>query len=315
MLQKNKRNILFFDFVMAPYPVDAPPIPLASLFPFLAERTKLGEAFEVIDAGKRIIRLSSVQNIHLKSGAPAVAMLFCLGDRDKADTGVTHFDTGAVRIFEKAEGEVGGLSAHLLVSLEPTKNEGFIYRCVIEDVTGFGRTPIQQFLRSQFKIICDEQEVTFPRDGKRQLRTRPMLELAGHASEKLKDSLKTGRLLHFELLNYEDIDFGMDEGRFLKSARHDLNIAVSNDLPEGDSLTLVEKVRLWAKRNGYETMRVRWKDPSSTKPQSAKVDTAREDAGEAFFIKTAEVTFNTPLADITDKISDELIEEMRKALG
>ncbi|PWK66949.1 hypothetical protein C8K44_11365 [Aminobacter sp. AP02] len=255
-----------------------------------------------------------MKSIKLAGGEPAVAMLFCLGDHDKADTGVTHFKTGAVRVFEKEEDEVGGLSVHAVIRLTPTKEKGHLYRAVLEDITGFGRTPIQSFLRSQFKIICDDQEFTFPRDDKRPVKTRPMVELAGHASDKLKNSLEQGKLLHIELVDYTDVDFGMDEDKFLKTARRALNVSVSKTLPKGEGLSLIEKVRLWANTNGYATMRVRWKEASSSRPQSAKVDTAKADAGEAFFIKTAEVSFATPLPDICAELSDELITEMKKAL-
>ena len=314
MLQKNSRHVLFFDLVMAPHPSDAPPIELEAIMPFLEARCKAGEAVEVIDAEKRIIRLSAMKSIKLSDGEPAMSMLFCLGDQDKADTGVTHFKTGAVRVFEKKEGEVGGLSVHAIVRTRPTKQKGHLYRAVLEDVTGFGRTPIQSFLRSQFKIICDDQEFTFPRDDKRNIKTRPMVELAGHASDKLKNSIENGRLLHIELIDYADVDFGMDEDKFLKTARRALNVSVAKSLPQGEALTLIDKVRLWAHRNGYGTMRVRWKEPSSSRPQTAKVDTAKADAGEAFFIKTAEVSFATPLPDICAEMSDELIAEMKKVL-
>lgn len=315
MLQKNRRHILFFDLVMAPYPTDAPPIELETLIPFLSKRCEMGLAVEKIDADRRIIRLSDLKTVKLPDGSDAVAMLFCLGDHDKADPGVTHLETGAVRIFEKEEGEVGGLSVHTLVRLKPTQAKGHLYRAVLEDITGFGRTPIQSFLRSQFKIICDEQEFTFPRDDKRPIKTRPMVELAGHASDKLKNSLKSGRLLHIELVDYSAVDFGMDEAKFLKTARRALNVSVSKELPQGEQLGFVEKVKIWAKKQGYDTMRVRWKEPTSSRPQSAEVDTAKSDAGEAFFIKTAEVSFATPLADISEKMSDELIAEMKKALN
>jgi hypothetical protein len=314
MLQKNKRHVLFFDLVMAPYPSDAPPIELEALMPFLEARCKAGEAVEVIDNERRIIRLSAMKSIKLPDGEPAMAMLFCLGDHDKADTGVTHFKTGAVRIFQKEEGEVGGLSVHALVRLKPTEAKGHLYRAVLEDVTGFGRTPIQAFLRSQFKIICDDQESTFLREDKRPIKTRPMVELAGHASDKLKNSLEQGRLLHIELIDYLEVDLGLDEGKFLKTARRGLDISVSNALPQGDGLSMVEKVRVWANRNGYGKMRVRWKEPASTRTQSAQVDTAKADAGEAFYLKTAEVSFATPLPDICAEMSNELIAEMKKVL-
>ncbi|MCO6410124.1 hypothetical protein [Hoeflea alexandrii] len=315
MLLKNRRHILFFDLVMKPHPSEAPAIPLDQLTPHLQKRVDDGLAFKVIDNEQRVIRLSSMKQVELPNGEPAVALLFCLGDKEKADAGVTNIKTGDVRLFEKEEDEVGGLSVHAVIQLRPTTPNGFVYRTVMEDVTGFGRTPIQTFLRSQFRDICDDQDVTFPREDKKPLKTWPLVELAGHASEKLKTSISEGRLLHLELITYAEIDIGMDEGKFLKAARQNLSLSVSKKLPQGDYLDFLDKVKVWAKSKGYDTMRVRWKDDDTSKPHSAKVDTAKADAGEAFFLRTAEVTVTTPLAEVCAKMSDELIEAMKKEMA
>ena len=69
-------------------------------------------------------------------------------------------------------------------------------------------------------------------------------------------------------------------------------------------------ISAWAKANGYETMRLRWKEESVQRPLTAKVDTARLDAGDAFFVRTTEVTLNGGLADVSEAMSDELIDKI-----
>ncbi|GEM_PF-2782966 len=314
MLQKNQRFVLYFDLAMAPYPSDAPAIDLVVVLPELKSRCDNGKAVETIDAERRIIRLSQMSETTLEDGTKAMAMLFCLGDKEKADPGVTNFKTGKIRVFEKGEDEVGGLSVHALLRMTPEKPGSHMYRMVMEDVTGFGRTLVQNFVRSQFKEICDERSFTFLRNDKKEIKTRPMVELVGHASEKLKTSIARGRLLNIELIDYAEEDLGFDEAKFIKEARRNLNLSISKNLPEGEALGIIEKVKLWAKGQGYDRMRVRWRDQDSTKPQNATIDTAKQDAGEAFFIRNAEVKFQTPLPDICDKISDELVNEMKKLL-
>jgi hypothetical protein len=236
--------------------------------------------------------------------------LLALGDKDKAEPGFTDFVTGEVRIAHRRKNEAGGLSVHAVLSLKPTRQNGHLYRMVYEDVMGFGRTLIQGFLRSEFKIISDEQAITFKREGDKELKTRPMVELSGHASDKLKNSLKEGRLLHIELIDYIDkVDF--DEAKYISTARRDLSLSISKALPQSDSLSFIERARLWAHGQGYESMHVRWRDPEITKPQTAKVDTAKQDAGEAFFVKSAEVSLRAGLPDISDTISDELISKIK----
>jgi hypothetical protein len=260
-----------------------------------------------------VIRLSAMQEMLTPSGQPATAMLFHLGDRDKADPGFTHFGTGKVRIPLKEEDEAGGLSVHAVISLQPTQPNGFLYRMLYEDVPGFGRTLLQAFLRAEFRKICDDHELTWKRD-RRDLKTRPMVELHGHASDQLRDSLEEGRLLNVELVSYVEQDFGFDEGRYIASARRQFNLSVSKGLPEGEGLALVEKLKLWARNEGFKSMRVRWKDPTASKPYSAKVDTARQDAGDAVFVKAAELDLDRGLPDICETMSTELTSKMTALL-
>lgn len=314
MLRATSRYILYFDLSMAPHPSDAPPLPLEDFIPFLKKRVENDESCQIIDNERRVIRLSALQSIKTKGQTPAVAMLFCLGDRDKADPGFTNFATGKVRIPRRHADEAGGLSVHAVLSLKPTQAGGHLYRMVYEDVSGFGRSLLQGFLRAEFKIISEDRHLTFKRESGGEIKTRPMVELAGHASDRLKDSLSEGRLLHVELIDYVEEDFGFDESKFIKTARRDLNLSISKKLPEGDGLKFVEKVKFYARSKGYESMRVRWRDPSIKKPQSAKVDVAKQDAGEALFVKATEVKLDSPLPDISEEMSDELISKIKNLL-
>jgi hypothetical protein len=196
MIRGKFRVILYFDLAMVPHPSDAPAIPLADFIPDLQKRCREQSAFRVIDNERRVIRLSDIAPIKTNTGGDAIALLFSLGDRDKADPGFTNFLTGKVRVATHEQDEAGGLSVHAIISLTPTSPKGHIYRMVYEDVTGFGRTLIQDFLRSEFKIISEDQGRTFPREGRGEIKTRPMVELSGHASEKIKESLAEGKLLH-----------------------------------------------------------------------------------------------------------------------
>jgi hypothetical protein len=314
MLRSNQRTILYFDMVMAPHPADAPQMPLMEFLPHLERRCNDGLTFQSIDSDRRLVRLTEIQRVKTSSGAPGVGMLFCLGDREKADPGFTHLVTGKVRIARRQTGEAGGLSVHAVIGLAPTKAGGHIYRMVYEDVNGFGRSVIQAFLRHELKAISDEQGVSFERESGNLVKARPMVEIAGHASEKLKNSLRKGRLLNIELVDYIEADFGFDEEVYIKSARRDMRLGIANDLPKGEGLTLVEKVKVYAQQQGYEKMRVRWKDADLEKPQSAQIDTDKQDAGEALFVKSAEVSLKLPLPDISARMSEELISKMQDLL-
>jgi hypothetical protein len=134
----------------------------------------------------------------------------------------------------------------------------------------------------------------------------------GHASEKIRESLADGKLLNIELIDYIEVNMGFDETKYLKTARRDLNISISKSLPQGEALTVIEKVKLWANHNNYKEMRIRWRDPNSQATQSAKIDTIRKDAGEALFIKSSDVHLEAAIPDISEEMSNELIIKMAK---
>ena len=158
--------------------------------------------------------------------------------------------------------------------------------------------------------------LTFKREGsKDDLKTRPMVEISGHASDKLKDSIQQGRLLHIELINYKEKNLGFDEAKFISSVRRDMSLSIAKALPQGNALKFLEKVKEYAKKNDYEAMRVRWREPQAAKAHTAKVDTARSDAGEALFVKFAEIKLRQPLPDICDTMSDELISKIKDFVG
>jgi hypothetical protein len=284
------------------------------VIPDLENRCKNGESVQCIDNDRRIIRLTQTKRVKLGNDREGVALLFSLGDRDKADPGFANFETGQIRIERKKENEGGGLSVHAIIELTPTKVRGHFYRVVYEDVTGFGRTLLQGFLRHEFKIICEEAGAKFRRQNNRELKTRPLVELTGHASEPLKKSLKTGQLQYVELIDYVTDDLGMDEGFFVKTARRNLAISISKDQPAGDGLKIIEKIKEWAKKEGYANMRVRWREPTIKKPRSANIEVMKADAGEALFVKNAELHLKYALPDISDHMSDELINKMRELL-
>jgi hypothetical protein len=314
MLLATQRVILHLDLSMTPHPKDAPALPLEPFIEPLIARQKEGLCFQSIEDERQVIFLSDIKAITTKGKMPAVAMLFCFGDRDKADPGFTNFKTGKVRIAKPQRNEAGGLSVHTVISLRPSEQNGCDYRMVCEQVTGFGRTPIQNFLRHEFRILSQELGYSFDREGSAGLMTRPLVEISGHPSEQLKKSLRDGRLLYVELLEKVNEDFGFDEAKYIKTARRDLRLSIARTLPKGEGLTMIEKVRLYAQQHDYDRMRVRWRVPGLNKPQTAQLDTARRDAGEALFVKTDEVDLEAALPDISETLSDELIGKMKDLL-
>lgn len=233
MPRAHQRYILHYDFSMTPHPTDAPPLLLEDFVAPLIKRFKNGSAVQAIDDDKRIIRLVDAKIVQTKNKTRALALLITLGDKEKADPGFTNIVSGKVRIPEKDDDEVNGLSVHVVISLEPIEPDSYLYKMVCEDVTGFGRTLIERFIRHEFRVISSDLDFTFDRPGSAGLKTRPLVELVGHISDTLKDSLKGGRLINVELIDYVEENLGFDEAKYVKKIRRDISFSVSNMLPKG----------------------------------------------------------------------------------
>ena len=190
MLRSNQRTILKFDWAMTPYPSDAPAIDLNLVLPELAQRCRDGKSIKSIEKERRVIRLADTKDITLNDGSSAFAMLFCLGDKEKADPGFVDMENGSTRIAKKRQNEGGGLSLHALVKMSPTKERGHVYQMLYEDVNGFGRSVLQSFLRSELRIICDEIGTTYTKQSGNEVKSFPKLELNGHPSDQLRRSPK-----------------------------------------------------------------------------------------------------------------------------
>lgn len=314
MLDGYTRWILFFDMAMAPHPSDAQPIPLRELIGPLKKRVDDGKAIKTIDGDRRVLRVNHLQFTKARSGADVAVFLFSISDLDSADPSFQHIVTGKVRTEAKRPQEGGAVTVHALMRLDPYPQKGHVYQVVYEDVAGLGRSRVQELLRSEFKHISEELDLRYERESGSLVKTRPMVELAGHQSEMLKEALRAGRLLGFELWDDEVKSRGFDEQKYVKRQRRELKISVTPDLTRSEAAQAVEQVKIWGRQNDYGQMRVRWQSPSSSKPEATAFPTAKADAGEAMFVRQVEVRVSTPLPQGCESIRNDLVQEMFKVM-
>jgi hypothetical protein len=138
------------------------------------------------------------------------------------------------------------------------------------------------------------------------------VELSGHQSELLRNAIKEGKLLGFELWDDRVESGGFDERDIVKKQRRELKLSVSPQLSSARYKQAIERVKAWAAKNKYTDMRVRWRDPSVSKPQAVTFPTAKQDAGEALFVKQVEVSVKNPLPQGCDKIRNDLVQRIKE---
>ena len=308
------RWIVFYDLAMTPYPSDAAPIPLRDFVDGLQERVASEEAFKLIDSDRRAIRILEMKRDKLPNDQEVMCLLVSLCDLDSADPAFQNFKTGKLRIPPKEEGEGGAVSVHVVLKLDPVNSDSHIYQMVFEDVIGLGKSKIQEILRHQFKVLSKDLGLFYERESGSQVQTRPMVEMAGHQSEYLKNALKDGQPLGIELWNPRVESKGFDESPEIKNMRRELRISVVKDFNPLDFQNVVAKWKEWGKQNDYTNMRVRWRSPSASKPEAATFPTAKQDVGEALFTRQVEVEVVSSLPQACDTMRGDLLSEMKKVM-
>jgi hypothetical protein len=163
MLDGNTRWILFFDLAMTPHPSDAIPIPLRDVINQLKTRVDGGVCMKLIDRDRRALRINEMKFDRLASRREVAVLLFSISDLDAADPTFQHIKTGKFRTEAKKADEGGAVTVHAVVELDPVKDGSHVYRMAYEDVVGLGRTRIEEILRSEFKAICEGEDLRFRR--------------------------------------------------------------------------------------------------------------------------------------------------------
>lgn len=309
MLHSNHRDVLHFDFAMRPHPPTSDPIPFRELLGALEKLVSTDEASYFRDNERRVVKVSKLQMVKSTGGTEAVALLLMLGDRDRADPGFINFDTGKNRIIKKHENEGGALSAHVLLSLDPTEFKGYVYSLTLEDVPGLGRTLLEDFFRYILRKICKDEDRRWKKDGG-EVQQWPDVEVAAHQSQRLRSALEGGGLQAIELVEYIKADMGFDEAAHVKKKTRRLTINVSREIPKEETMGIIEKVRVYALGENYSEMRLRWKNEAQSKSETAYIPMSRQDVGEALLTRSSEVSLKTILPDCSDDICDELLKKM-----
>ena len=312
MLQRQVRGVLYFDLAMTPHPPDAETIAVEELVPALLKMVKDSDAHYLRDNERRILHISQAKRVTSPDTKEKfLALLITLGDRDRADPGFFKFATKKNRIVKKEDDEGGALTAHMLIALTPDPRNKHIHLALLEDVPGLGRSLVQAFLRHLFRRICKEEDRIWQKEDGGEVRTWPAVELAGHQAEKLKHALKRGGLQTIELVRYEQDD-EFDEQAFIRKTTQKVLLSVSPELPAGETMNLIQRISAKAAAKKYTDMRVRWRNEDMEKADSAYIPTARQDVGEALFVRSDEVQLDTVLPDCSEDFCNELLRKMLK---
>lgn len=301
MLSRWERWVFFYDFVLESAPDDAPQIQLRDVIDVLIPRFRGGECVKLINRETAALR---IQDMILDEQREYVAMLINYSDSEATDPVFGDLETGVLRLEPKLEGEGVTTSAHLIVSLRPTRTGSF--QAVLEDVPGIGRTKLVPFLTSEFRAIGDFR---FRDVNGREKRCRPVPRLLGHQSQTLREDLGRGVLSAIELESRR-APAEMDELPDVEVTHRRISFKPTRPSAGETALGIVNRIARVGRERGYEEIRVKF-NRNEGKQRTVPAGTLREDVGDVLYARLERISgFEEPLEQAYEAARPDVLERM-----
>ena len=236
-----------------------------------------------------------------QGGKKYLALLFSIGDPRAANPVFEHADTAVLREIEKEEKEGKAVTAHCLISMKPGKFGR--HRVIVEDVRGLGKTRLREILASELKAASQELGMVRTNNAGDDVDTYIIPDLEGHASEKIKDSLKRGTLSGIWLVD-TTAKGKFDEVEGVRIARREIKFDVKDK-------SAIERLKIWGSERDFDQMRLVWNDPEGAgRPERASVDITQQDVAETYFVRQRKVKLSKPLPEAVENLRNEMTKKM-----
>lgn len=317
MQNQKLRQIVYFDLNLDTNPPGRLP-PLQELAGYLIERIDAGLCTRLVEAERYLISILKGKIEQKPDGSAALVLLFAFADPDAADPANMHLQTGAVRTFEKLEGEGRAVSAHAVIDLTPRHEQGRIFRVLLENADRLGKTRVRTELQAHFKQVFKDKEITVENADGDEVKARPKIDLDAIASDRLRQGMADAELKEVKLIDTRAIEQDFDAPEPVEIRRREMSLKVH--VPLGQHVSnVLEQIKPWARDQGFDEMYVRWVPapveqgvaaPISSEPQRAKINLAQDDIGETLYARKEFIELERPLGDLSTDFSDELLRGM-----
>ncbi|VVQ32252.1 hypothetical protein PS943_02826 [Pseudomonas fluorescens] len=307
MLELNSRFVIFYGLSIAQVPDTAPKPGIDRCLTSLRTKFKKGELFLMIDGDSACIRVADMKvNLDKK----LAAILFQYADKKVADPVFSDLESGKLREESKLLGEGVAISAHALISMQPTKAGGSEFQMLLEDVPGIGKTKIERFLKHFLKALLT---TTYKEIGSvKDIKTYPSASLEPFASKTLRDDLEKGTLSFIELTRefpIKALDELPETGKIVNSIK-----IKPKDKPQGkQAIGFINKITNYGKIHRFDDVKVVFKR-ADDQQKTVNFSSLREDAGDICFGKVEKIEVNHILKQCVSVIDVKLIDKMKSLL-
>jgi hypothetical protein len=319
MLPSTEREVVQFEIQLD---IDPPGRlgPLADIAELLIKRVADGECVTSIDNGRLLIGISDARFVKVDGDRRGgLALLFDITDPTASVAANKHMKTRATRHFERLPDEGRAVSAHMLLRLEPSTYGSNRYRALLETAVGLGRSRVGPHLQRQIKAIFKDHDIKVENaDGDLQ-KAQPAVQMHTVHRDRLRSSMEDVELSEVVLIQPKPPKGAFDPPDIVRVQRHEMRLKVDMP-PTMTALQALDRLRPWAKKQGFEQVYVRWKPragtaeaiegPSDLSHNRAKIDLNNKDFGETLFARRHFVTLSGDMTDCVDSLRDDMVGEM-----
>jgi hypothetical protein len=236
-----------------------------------------------------------------------LSILLNSADSRKPNPTFEHLETGEQRTEKKKDKEGIGDSVHVVIDLNPY-DMGTRHLCLIEQVPGFSKTQILQFLDVESRQVCP-QKAFKDLEGKEAI-TGPKLDLAILDDTITQDIQKGGTINGITLISDHAKGDEFDSEAWMESSKKELEIKVKKG-------TAIQALKQWVKdkkvKEKYNRFKVNYKT-SSGKSRSALAQ-EKEDSFDFAFGRVEVIKLADPIeSSALKEIHTELNQRMKELL-
>lgn len=327
-MKEDERRIYFFDLEVATNKKSTVPPKMGRILEALIERYHQQKTLYTLRENTLFIDIKNIWH-----SSTHFILYLVASDRSAPNAAFSNPEKQTSRFFRKRSGEGRSFGGHVFISKDEIDGKPDTYLCVIEKNTNIHRTHVQAFLLSVFRSLYKEESRYFECDhtgGQRtrggepkQVNFRPMFQLGGHPSEDFITQLNDVILKTITLETIvEDQTFG--DASWLKKTRRTLRVVVEkeNAPVENKWNALMDALGTSAEAKTYETARIKFRNPASSKDDDVLVDVgARTLISDEMFLKSRAISkIKPPLEDTSEDgilahLCDRVVPHLASELG
>jgi hypothetical protein len=307
VLSNLERWVSIFDFCVKPSHDEAPFLPLQQVIARVVASFNAGGMVKLYNNNTRAIRIS---DLRYDEDSGVLTLLVQLSDTRMADPVFAELDSGSLRVEPKLDGEGIAVSAHFVISSNPTAGSADHYKAIVECVPGITKSTFEPFLNAMLRKSYENEEFVSPISKKR-YKLRPVLNVFSHASETLEQTLLGARLQGIRLVSTRREE-PLDKNPYTDMVEKAVKMKVVKQPGAVGKRRLLASLRARANREGYTKLVISYS--KNGKQTSVDLD-VREDAATKLFTKMEKIVLPDGIEQCEPNIHEDMEERMIRVLN